>query len=106
MSPTTRQSRWRWRRWRAPTSAGGRGAPGRHVAPLDEVEHEATLTLLAAAAGVRVPRVLLARAFGNGAGLLVEERIDGRSLDRRGDEPLPEAQRADVWRQVAALHHA
>jgi hypothetical protein len=45
--------------------------PSRLGDAVAQVEHEATMGLLAAIAGVRVPAVLLVRSFGNGAGLLV-----------------------------------
>ena len=62
--------------------------------------------LLAAAAGVRTPPVLLVRSFGNGAGLLVQQRVAGRDLaDLRG-ERLDQGRLVDLWRQVAGLRAA
>ena len=87
-----------WRRLRRP------GRPVRHGAPVHEVEHEALMALLARAAGVRVPRVLLVTSFGNGAGMLVQERIDGRTLAELGRDRVDDDLIADVRRQVAALH--
>ena len=80
--------------------------PSRLGDPVNKVEHEASIGLLAAAAGVRVPPVLLVRSFGNGAGLLVQQRVAGRDLTELGDDRLTEPQLADVWRQVAALRAA
>jgi len=80
--------------------------PSRLGDPVSQVEHEASIALLAAAAGVRTPAVLLVRSFDNGAGLLVQQRVAGRDLTELGDERLTEAQLADVWRQVAALRTA
>jgi undecaprenyl-diphosphatase len=80
--------------------------PSRLGDPVSQVEHEASIALLAAAAGVRTPPVLLVRSFDNGAGLLVQQRVAGRDLTELGDERLTEAQLADVWRQVAALRAA
>jgi undecaprenyl-diphosphatase len=77
--------------------------PSRLGDPVSQVEHEASIALLAAAAGVRTPAVLLVRSFSNGAGLLVQQRVAGRDLTELGDERLTEAQLVDVWRQVAAL---
>jgi glycosyltransferase 2 family protein len=90
---------WRWlaHRGRPPSRLGD---------PVGLVEHEASMALLAAAAGVRTPPVLLVRSFGNGAGLLVQQRVAGRDLTELGDERLTEAQLVDVWRQVAALRAA
>jgi membrane-associated phospholipid phosphatase/tRNA A-37 threonylcarbamoyl transferase component Bud32 len=79
--------------------------PIRHGLPVHEVEHEALLGLLARAAGVRVPEVLLVGSFGNGAGLLVERRVDGRTFTEAGGE-VGDALLADAWRQVARLHQA
>jgi undecaprenyl-diphosphatase len=80
--------------------------PSRLGDPVSQVEHEASIALLAAAAGVRTPAVLLVRSFDNGAGLLVQQRVAGRDLTELGDQRLTEAQLADVWRQVAALRAA
>jgi glycosyltransferase 2 family protein len=71
-----------------------------------EVEHEASMALLAARAGVRTPAVLLVRSFDNDAGMLVQRRVDGRDLaspdaGEVGDELLTE-----LWRQVGLLHRA
>jgi glycosyltransferase 2 family protein len=87
-----------WRRlWRA-------GRPARQGRPVHEVEHEALMGLLARAAGVRVPKVLLVTSFGNGAGLLVQERIDGRTLAELGSDRINDDLLADLRRQVTALH--
>ncbi len=64
------------------------------------------MTLLAAAVGVRTPAVLLVRSFGNGAGLLVQQRVAGHDLTDLGGQRLDQAQLADIWRQVARLHAA
>ena len=60
-----------YRTWRRLRRAG---RPARQGLPVHEAEHEALMGLLARAAGVRVPGVLLVTCFGNGAGLLVQER--------------------------------
>jgi hypothetical protein len=59
--------------------------------------------LLAAAAGVHAPPVLLVRSFGNGAGLLVQQRVHGRDLTNLDGERLDQARLADLWQQVAGL---
>ena len=71
-----------------------------------QVEHEATMGLLAAAARVRTPAVLLVRSFGNGAGLLIQQRVHGRDLTNLGGERLNQAQMVDLWQQVAGLRAA
>jgi uncharacterized membrane protein YbhN (UPF0104 family)/membrane-associated phospholipid phosphatase len=90
---------WHWlrHRGRPPTRLGDAVA---------QVEHEASMALLAAAAGVRTPPVLLVRSFGNGAGLLVQERVAGRDLTDLDGERLDQARLGDIWRQVASLRAA
>ncbi|HKE99317.1 MAG TPA: phosphatase PAP2 family protein [Actinomycetes bacterium] len=91
-----------WRRLRAPTARTRRQGPSLH-----EVEHEAAMALLAAAAGVRTPRVLLAGAYGRGAALLVQQRIHGRTLAEPGAAGQVGGALADeVRRQVGLLHAA
>jgi undecaprenyl-diphosphatase len=91
---------WRW-------LAGVRGSrPPSFAVPLHKVEHEASMALLAAAGGVRVPQVLLVRSFGNGAGLLVERRLRGPTLAELGADQLDDELLAALWRQVALLHQA
>jgi membrane-associated phospholipid phosphatase/predicted Ser/Thr protein kinase len=83
-----------------------RGAvdPGRFGSPSEQVEREAYMTLLAGAAGVRVPRVVLARPTGNRAGLLVMTYISGRSLAELPPEDVADELLAELWRQVGLLH--
>jgi glycosyltransferase 2 family protein len=90
---------WCWLRHR------GR-PPGRLGDAVAQVEHEASMGLLAAAGGVQAPPVLLVGSFGNGAGLLVQQRVAGRDLTELGDGRLDDAMLADVWRQVARLRAA
>jgi uncharacterized protein (TIRG00374 family) len=90
---------WYWLRHR------GR-PPSRLADPVAQVEHEASMGLLAAAAGVRSPPVLLVRSFGNGAGLLVQQRVHGRDLTDLDGERLDQARLVDLWRQVAGLRAA
>jgi undecaprenyl-diphosphatase len=91
---------WRWLRHRR----GPHSPLGDAVA---QVEHEASMALLAAAAGVRTPQVLLVRSFGNGAGLLVQQRVAGRDLtDPDAAGQLDRARLTDLWQQVARLRAA
>ena len=91
--------RWRLLVYRDPP----RSAP---IGRLEQVEHEALATLLAAQAGVRVPEVVMA-ALGPGgdAGVVTRQRevepLEALSADQVGDETL-----LDLWRQVARLHSA
>jgi uncharacterized membrane protein YbhN (UPF0104 family)/membrane-associated phospholipid phosphatase len=90
---------WYWLRHR------GR-PPSRLGDAVAQVEHEASMGLLAAASGVRTPPVLLVRSFGNGAGLLVQQRVAGRDLTEPDGERLDQARLSDLWRQVAGLRAA
>jgi uncharacterized membrane protein YbhN (UPF0104 family)/membrane-associated phospholipid phosphatase len=90
---------WYWLRHR------GR-PPSRLGDAVAQVEHEASMGLLAAAAGVRAPAVLLVRSFGNGAGLLVQQRVHGHDLTQRDGQRLDQARLADLWGQVAGLRAA
>jgi undecaprenyl-diphosphatase len=83
-----------------------RGAvhPGRFGSPSEQVEREAYMALLARAAGVRVPEVLLARPTGNGAGLLVMRYVPGVSLAELPPQEVTDELLAKLWRQVGQLH--
>src|SRR5829696_585116 len=87
---------WSWLRHR------GR-PPSRLGDAVAQVEHEASMGLLAAAAGARVPAVLAVRSFGNGAGLLVQQRLHGRDLTQLDGERLDRTRLAAIWQQVAGL---
>jgi glycosyltransferase 2 family protein len=80
--------------------------PSRLGDAVAQVEHETSMGLLAATAGARVPPVLLVRSFGNGAGLLIQERVHGRDLTDLAGEPLDRPRLADLWRLVARLRAA
>jgi glycosyltransferase 2 family protein len=94
-----------WRAWRRLTRRG-QARPVRVGSPHHEVEHEASMALLAATAGVRVPRVLLVRSFDNGAGLLVQERVHGRDLGRLTAGEIGDTLLTELWRQLGLLHRA
>jgi glycosyltransferase 2 family protein len=81
------------------------GRPG-GGAPSQQVEREAYLGLLAGTAGVRTPRVVLAGPYGNGAGLLVQRLIPGRSLEDLDPAEVGDGTLTDIWREVARLHRA
>jgi len=81
------------------------GRPGSGPAG-HQVEREAYLGLLAGAAGVRTPRVVLAGPYGNGSGLLVQRMVPGRSLEELDPATVTDADLAAVWEQVARLHRA
>jgi membrane-associated phospholipid phosphatase len=90
---------WSWLKHRGRT-------PSRLGDAVAQVEHEATMGLLAATAGVHAPPVLAVRSFGNGAGLLVQQRVAGRDLTQLDGERLDQTRLDEVWRQVARLRKA
>jgi glycosyltransferase 2 family protein len=92
-----------YRAWRRLTRRAARD-PGRFGSPSEQVEREAYMMLMAGAAGARVPGVLLARPTGNGAGLLVQEYIPGRSLAELSSEQIDDQLLVELWRQVGRLH--
>jgi glycosyltransferase 2 family protein len=94
-----------WRSWRRLTRRH-QHRPVRVGSPHHEVEHEASMALLAARAGVRTPEVLLVQSFDNGAGMLVQQRIAGHNLGELEVAQLDDALLTEVWRQVALLHKA
>ena len=82
----------------------GRGQVPR--SPLEAVEREGLMTMLAAQAGVMTAGVRAVGAPRHGAGVLVQEWIDGKALDVALAERDPAARvriLGDVWRQVSAL---
>ena len=94
--------------WRAVRRLTRRGhtRPVRVGSPHHEVEHEASMALLAARAGVRTPEVLLVRSFDNGAGMLVQRRVAGANLQEAEASLVDDALLTELWRQVALLHRA
>src|SRR5512132_2775588 len=92
-----------YRAWRRLTRRAA-SDPGRFGSPSEQVAREADMILLASAAGVRVPRVLLARPTGNGAGLLVMGYIPGVPLAELPPEDITEELLAELWGQVGQLH--
>jgi glycosyltransferase 2 family protein len=92
-----------YRIWRRLAKRGA-ADPGRFGFPSEQVEREAYMTLLAGTAGVRVPRIVLARPTGNRAGLLVMTYIAGVSLAELPAEDLGDELLAELWRQVGLLH--
>jgi glycosyltransferase 2 family protein len=85
-----------------------RAEPGRRGSgpPAQQVEREAYLGLLAATAGVRTPRVVLAGPYGNGSGLLVQRMIPGPSLEEADPAAVTDATLRAAFTEVARLHRA
>ena len=80
------------------------GSPAR-LGRLDQVEHEALLTLLAAQAGVRTDEVVTAGATDDGNALLVLKR-DGALLDDVPEAHLDDEQIHALWDSVGRMHDA
>jgi glycosyltransferase 2 family protein len=92
------------RRWR---SLAYRDPP-RSVADgrLEQVEHEALATLMAAQAGVRVPEVVTAALGPDGDALIVTRQPDVEPLESALAEEVPERLLRLIWEEVARLHAA
>jgi uncharacterized membrane protein YbhN (UPF0104 family)/tRNA A-37 threonylcarbamoyl transferase component Bud32 len=97
-------TQWLARRWR---SLAYRDPP-RSVAVgrLEQVEHEALATLMAAQAGVRVPEVVTAALGPDGDALVVTRQPDIAPLEDTLPEEVSDSTLEGVWRQVAGLHGA
>jgi len=74
------------------------------VGRLEQVEHEAVATMLAAQASVRVPAVLTAAMGPRGDALTVLRTPDAEPLEEQAD--VPDTVLAEVWRQASLLHAA
>lgn len=74
--------------------------------PRHEAEHEAFVTLLAERAGVRTPRIVLARELEHGPACLVRSQVDGRRLAQLGTTEIDDRLLDEVWRQVTLLGDA
>jgi uncharacterized membrane protein YbhN (UPF0104 family)/tRNA A-37 threonylcarbamoyl transferase component Bud32 len=92
------------RRWR---SLAYRDPP-RSVADgrLEQVEHEALATLMAAQAGVRVPEVVMAALGPDGDAFVVTRQPDVKPLESSSPDEVTDETLEDVWEQAAQLHAA
>lgn len=88
------------RSWRRMVSRWFREKPP-FGSPRQRLDHEAATSLLARAAGARVPAVVSVRTFGAGVGVLAAEHVEGTTLDA---VPIDDELLADVWEQVSLLH--
>ena len=82
--------------------------PPRSVADgrLEQVEHEALATLMAAQAGVSVPQVVTAALGPDGDALIVTRQPDGEPLESADGEQVPDRLLHLLWKEVARLHTA
>jgi glycosyltransferase 2 family protein len=76
------------------------------IGRLEQVEHEALTTLMAARAGVRVPDVVTAGLGPEGDAVLVTRQPDVRPLELAGADEVSDGLLAELLRQVARLHDA
>jgi uncharacterized membrane protein YbhN (UPF0104 family)/tRNA A-37 threonylcarbamoyl transferase component Bud32 len=76
------------------------------VGRLEQVEHEALATLMAAQAGVRVPEVVTAAPGPDGDALLVTRQPDLDPLETAPPEHVHGEVLKELWQQVARLHAA
>jgi uncharacterized membrane protein YbhN (UPF0104 family)/tRNA A-37 threonylcarbamoyl transferase component Bud32 len=97
---TQRLARW-WRSlaYRDPPRSAG-------VGRLQQVEHEALATALAAQAGVRVPEVLTAALGPDGNALAVTRQPDVEPLESLPPEQVSDEVLESLWDQVGRLHSA
>jgi glycosyltransferase 2 family protein len=91
--------RWRLLAYRDPP----RSAP---VGRLEQVEHEAVATLMAAQAGVRVPEVVTVGLTPENDALVVVRQPDLEPLERFKPDQVGDAVLEDLWRQAERLHAA
>jgi glycosyltransferase 2 family protein len=91
--------RWRLLAYRDPP----RSAP---IGRIEQVEHEALATLMAAQAGVRVPDVVTAGLGSEGDALLVTRQPDLTALELASPDQVSDELLGELWRQVARLHDA
>ena len=73
---------------------------------LEQVEHEALATLMAAQAGVRVPEVVTAALGPSGDALVVTRQPDIEPLELANPEQVSDQTLEDLWQQVAYLQAA
>src|SRR5438876_111469 len=73
---------------------------------LEQVEHEALATLMAAQARVRVPEVVTAALGPNGDALVVTRQPDVEPLELSSPEQVSDETLEDLWQQVERLQAA
>jgi glycosyltransferase 2 family protein len=91
--------RWRLLAYRDPPRSVAAGR-------LEQVEHEALATLMAAQARVRVPEVVIAALGPYGDALVVTRQPDVEPLERSTRDEVSDETLEELWRQVARLHAA
>jgi uncharacterized membrane protein YbhN (UPF0104 family)/tRNA A-37 threonylcarbamoyl transferase component Bud32 len=80
-----------------------------HSAPVgrvEQVEHEALATLMAARAGARAPEVVIAALGPEGDAFVVTRQPDVEPLERSNADQVSDEVLLDLWSQVDRLHRA
>jgi uncharacterized membrane protein YbhN (UPF0104 family)/tRNA A-37 threonylcarbamoyl transferase component Bud32 len=88
---------WRFTAYKDP-------GPTLYLTRLQQVEHEAYVTLLARDAGVRTSDVVVAGQAGPRTAVLVTRPASGTPLAEMRHGDVSDAALADLWRQVGRLH--
>ena len=91
--------RWRGLAYRDPPRSVAIGR-------LEQVEHEALATVMAAQAGIRVPEVVVAALGPEGEALIVTRQPDVDPLEHAAGELVTDETLQALWEQVARLHAA
>jgi glycosyltransferase 2 family protein len=91
--------RWRLLAYRDPP----RSAP---IGRLEQVEHEALATFMAAKAGIRVPEVLVAAPDPDGDAVIVTSQPNVEPLELKCADEVSDEVLEDLWKQVDRLHQA
>ena len=91
--------RWRLLAYKDPP----RSAP---IGRLEQVEHEALATLMAAQAGVRVPGVVAVGLGPDDDAIVVTREPDVTPLELLNADEVADEDLEELWRQVARLHDA
>jgi tRNA A-37 threonylcarbamoyl transferase component Bud32/uncharacterized membrane protein YbhN (UPF0104 family) len=79
-------------------------APPLQLSRLQQVEHEACMTLLAGSAGVFVPKVVFVGQAGPGTALLIIRPLEGPRLNQLEADAVTDSLLELIWREVAKLH--
>jgi glycosyltransferase 2 family protein len=80
--------------------------PTLYLTRLQEVEHDAYLTLVARGHGVRTPEVVVAGQAGPKTAVLVERQVHGRFLADMDASTITDELLVEIWRHVGVLHRA
>jgi tRNA A-37 threonylcarbamoyl transferase component Bud32 len=91
--------RWRLLSYKDPPRSAPEGR-------LEQVEHQALATLMAAQAGVRVPEVVIAALSPDRDALVVTREPDVEPLERCNPDQVSDDTLLELWRQADELHAA